>query len=224
MDRDLAAAGPEWKRAVELDPAYAEGLASYSHYLMSMDRNEEGLAMIRKALDLDPFNVTIHSFAVQCNVFARRYDEAIAEARATLAMQPNHPVALDGALKAYALKGMGPEAVAVMKEFYRPLQVPGLEAALDAGFVEGGLRGAAKRIAPLIAPAAQELRIVPTDYAQLYILAGDKEQAMKLLEKAFEINDPNIPYLRQPQYDPLRSDPRFQDLMRRAGLLEGGPK
>ena len=224
LDRDLAAAGPEWKRAVELDPSNPMGLASYAHYLMCLGRNEEGLAMIRKALDLDPFNVTVHSFAVMCDVLARRYDEAIAEARATLAMQPDHPVALSGALIAYALKGMGRETVAVMKELYRPLQAPGLEAALDAGFVEDGLRGAAKRIAPLIAPAAQELRIAPTDYAFLYILAGDEEQAMKQLERAFEINDPNIPYLRQPIYDSLRSDPRFQDLMRRAGLLEGGPK
>ncbi len=224
LDRDLAAAGPEWKRAVELDPSNPIGLASYAHYLMCLGRNEEGLVMIRKALDLDPFNVTVHSFAVMCHVLARRLDEAIAEARATLAMQPDHPVALSGALIAYALKGMGRETVAVMKELYRPLQAPGLEAALDAGFVEDGLRGAAKRIAPLIGPAAQELRIAPTDYAQLYILAGDEEQAMKQLEKAFEINDPNIPYLRVPLYDPLRSDPRFQDLMRRAGLLEGGPK
>jgi eukaryotic-like serine/threonine-protein kinase len=224
MDRDLAAAGPEWKRAVELDPSFTLGLASYSHYLMCLGRMEESLIMIKKALDLDPYNVTIQSFNVQCLYFARRYDDAIAAAKTTLAMQPDNPVALNGALNAYALAGMGREAVAVMKEYFRPLQVPGLEAALDAGFVEDGLRGAAKRIAPLIAPAAQEMRLVPTDYAQLYILAGDEEQAMKQLEKAFEFNDPNITYLRQPQYDPLRPDPRFQDLMRRTGLLEGGPK
>jgi len=217
-DWDLPAAGSEWKRAVELNPNYPDGLAMYSHYLMIVGRPEEAMAMIQRALDLDPFNVTIHSFYVQDLVFARRFDEAIVEARKTLQMQPDNGVALSGQLYAYATKGMGKEAFAALKDGYRSYQLPGLESAFDRGFAEAGLAGAAKRGAEILAVAARENRAYPTDIAFLYIFAGDKPHALEWLERGYEARDPNLPYLRQPQYDALRSEPRFQEIFRRMQL------
>jgi hypothetical protein len=62
----------------------------------------------------------------------------------------------------------------------------------------------------------------PTDIAGVYVLAGDNGRALEWLERAYEGRDPNLPYLRLPMYDPLRSEPRFQDLMRRMKLLDSG--
>jgi len=60
--------------------------------------------------------------------------------------------------------------------------------------------------------------VLPSDITQLYLEAGDTANAMDWLEKAFDYGDPNLPYLRLPIYDPLRTDPRFQALLRRMGL------
>lgn len=221
-DWNIPEADREWKRAVELNPSYSNGLAMYSHYLMIVGRPDEAMAMIKRALDLDPFNVTIHSFYIQDLIFARRYDDAIDETRKTLAMQPDNPVALNGALNAYAAKGLAKETLAAIKDSYRSYQLPGFDAALDRGFAEAGVPGAAKRAAEILDAAGRENRVYPTDVVWMYLIARDKEHALAWLERAYETRDPNTPYLRQPQYDLLRPDPRFQDLMRRMRLLAGG--
>lgn len=233
-DWDMPKADAEWKRAVALNPSYADGLAMYSHYLMIVGRSGEAMAMIKKALDLDPFNVTIHSFYVVDLVFARRYDDAIAEGRSTLAMQPDNPVATSGLGLAYILKGMDKEAFAWLKQNY-PSAV--MQAALDKGFAEAGFRGAARHLALLEESLAGQSsgrgettyatgqgNISPYDVALNYSYAQDKEQALKWLERCYEVKEPNLPYLRWPIFDFLRSDPRFQDLMRRMGLLDSGKK
>ena len=231
-DWDVPKADAEWKRAVGLNPSYADGLAMYSHYLMIVGRPDEAMAMIKKALDLDPFNVTIHSFYVVDLVFARRYDDAIAEGRATLAMQPDNPVATSGLGLAYILKGMDKEAFAWLKQNYPSAE---MQAALDKGFAEAGFRGAARHLAVLEESLAGQSsgrgettyatgggNISPWDVALNYSYAQDKEQVLKWLERCYEVKEPNLPYLRWPIFDFLRPDPRFQDLMRRMKLLDGG--
>jgi TolB-like protein/tRNA A-37 threonylcarbamoyl transferase component Bud32/Tfp pilus assembly protein PilF len=231
-DWDIPKADAEWRRAVALNPSYADGLAMYSHYLMIVGRPDEAMAMIKKALDLDPFNVTIHSFYVVDLIFARRYDDAIAEGRATLAMQPDNPVATSGLGLAYILKGMDKEAFAWLKQNYPSVE---MQAALDKGFAEAGFRGAARHLAVLEESLAGQSsgrgettfasgpgNISPYDVALNYSYAQDKEQALKWLERCYEVKEPNLPYLRWPIFDFLRSDPRFQDLMRRMKLLGGG--
>jgi len=233
-DWDMPKADAEWKRAVALNPSYADGLAMYSHYLMIVGRNDEAMAMIKKALDLDPFNVTIHSFYVVDLDFARRYDDAIAEGRATLAMQPDNPVATTGLGLAYILKGMDKEAFAWLKQNYPS---PEMQAALDKGFAEAGFKGAARRLAVLEESLAGRSsgrgettyatgggNISPYDVALNYSYVQDKEQALKWLQRCYEVKEPNLPYLRWPIFDFLRPDPRFQALMRRMGLLESARK
>ena len=222
-DWDLAAAGPEWARAVELNPNYPEGLAMYSHFLMIMGRQGEAMVMIRRALDLDPFNVTIQSFYGVDLVFAHRYDEAIVQGRKTLAMQPDNPIALFGLYHANAAKGMSKENIAALIDYLKAsYQVPDIGAVMDRGLVEAGFQGAMRRAADALAALSKKALVWPTDIAGLYVLAGDNGRALEWLERAYEGRDPNLPYLRLPMYDPLRSEPRFQDLMRRMKLLDSG--
>ena len=80
-------------------------------------------------------------------------------------------------------------------------------------FVEGGFEAAAKQAAEVLAPRVARWEAAPFDVAYMYVLAGEKVQALDWLERAYEARDPGVPYLRDPAYDPLRSEPRFQSLM-----------
>jgi serine/threonine protein kinase/tetratricopeptide (TPR) repeat protein len=222
-DWNLPEAGVEWKRAFELNPNYPDGLATYSHFLMIMGRPEEAMAMIKRALDLDPFNVTIHSFYVADLVFARRYDEAIVEGRKVLAMQPGNPLGVSFLYFVYAAKGMNKEAMAELKDYLKLYEVPDIERVIDRGFVAAGLHGAMGRAADAIALLAKDGKALPWDVVGLYVLAGENGRALDWLERAYEGRDPNMPYLRLPFLDPLRSEPRFQAIFRRLGL-EGNEK
>jgi TolB-like protein/Tfp pilus assembly protein PilF/predicted Ser/Thr protein kinase len=222
-DWNMPAAGTEWARAVELNPNYPEGLATYSHFLMIMGRQEEAMRQIERALNLDPFNVTVQSFYVVDLEFARRYDDAIAQVGKAQALQPDNPVATGELIELYAGKGMGKEALAAVKYCFKHYQIPDLDSALDRGFAEAGFPGAARRGAEILAVRARENLALPTEVVQLYLYAGDKDHALEWLERAYEARDPNLPYLRLPMYDSVRSEPRFQALFRRLNL-EGNEK
>jgi serine/threonine protein kinase/Tfp pilus assembly protein PilF len=223
QDWNMPEAGVEWKRAFELSPNYPDGLAMYSHFLMIMGRPEEAMAMIKRALDLDPFNVTIQSFYLADLVFARRYDEAVVEGRKVLAMQPGNPLGLSFLYVVYAAKGMDKEAMAELKDYLKLYEVPDIERVIERGFAAAGLHGAMGRAADALALLAKDGQALPWDVAGLYVLAGENGRALDWLERAYEGRDPNMPYLRLPFLDPLRSEPRFQAIFRRLGL-EGDEK
>ncbi len=223
-DWNMSAAGTEWARAVELNPNYPEGLATYSHFLMIMGRQEEAMRQIERALNLDPFNVTVQSFYVVDLEFARRYDDAIAQVHKMAALQPDNPVAIGELFVLYWAKGMDKEALAALKDYNKPRQIPDLDSALDRGFAAAGLPGAARAAAEILAlRAPKNLAAFPTEIASLYLLTGEKDHVLEWLERAYEARDPNLPYLRLPMYDSVRSEPRFQDLFRRLNL-EGNEK
>jgi serine/threonine protein kinase/TolB-like protein/Tfp pilus assembly protein PilF len=223
-DWNLSEAGLEWKRAFDLNPNYPDGLAMYSHFLMIRGRPDEAMAMIKRALDLDPFNVTIQVFFAADLLLARRVEEAIVECNKALAMQPGNPVALATLLFAYEAKGMDKETLATMRDYLRFYEVPDIDAEMDRGLAEGGYRGAMKRAADMLAARAQDYMAQPTDVAWLSVFAGDNSRALEWLERAYELRDPNLPYLRFPAYDPLRTEPRFQELLRRMNLEGNGTK
>jgi tetratricopeptide (TPR) repeat protein len=93
-----------------------------------------------------------------------------------------------------------------------------VEKALDRGYAEGGYSVAMQRAAEALAAHFRKSYANPCDIADLYLEAGEKVQALDWLEKGVEVRDPNMPYLGVPFYDSLRSDPRFQALLRRMNL------
>ena len=215
---NVAAAGREWERAIQLNPNWAEGVAMYSHYLLTVHRPAEAITQVERAVKLDPFNVTVHAFYTVALKLARRFDDAIAEARTTLKMQADNPVAVTGLVHAlYATKRFDEAAVAAQGA-YRNWH-PDLADALKEGLAESGYKGAFRRVADMeVAKDAAEPGIA-NDAGYNYLLAGDYDRAITWFEKAFEGRDPNLPYLAcDPLADPLRSDPRFQALLTRIGL------
>ena len=217
IDWDWIGAEPEWQRTLELNPNDATAHAYYSHFLAIMGRIDEAIPHIELALELDPFNALFHSLYAAVLNYHSRYDEAIAAARTALAMQPDLPTGLSQLRLALRAQGMHDEILAAQRESYA--HDSELAAALERGLEEAGYEGAQRRVADVLAarynkPGGFRARII----AQLYFHAGDKDLAIDWFEKAYEEHDPNLPYLGRPLWNPLRSDPRFQDLLRRIGL------
>jgi eukaryotic-like serine/threonine-protein kinase len=215
---NFAAAGREWKRALELNPNWAEGAAMYSHYLMTVNRPDEAMLEIERAVKLDPFNVTVHAFYTIALMLDRRNDDAIAQGQATLKMQADNSVAINGLVFALCAAKRCDEAAVVSESLYRNWH-PDLADALKEGLADGGYKGAYRRVADIeVAKYADEPGIA-NDAASNYLLAGDYDRALAWFEKAYEARDPNLPYLAcAPWADPLRPDPRYQALVRKMGL------
>jgi serine/threonine-protein kinase len=216
-DWDWAAAERAWNKALALNPNDGDTLSSHSHFLMHMGRLGEALPEAQRAVGLDPFNPKVLSFQAVILLNARRYDEAIAAARAAQKLQPDAPVARGALLGAFFGKGMFEEVYALeMRSFGGD---PELKSALERGHAEAGYPGAVKRLADVLATRFGKPGGVPSiGLAHLYLRAGERDRALDWFERAFDAHDPNMPYLRGPLIDPLRTDPRFQDLVRRIGL------
>jgi len=226
-DWDWAGAEPEWRRALELDPNAAGAHAFYAHFLAIMGRTGEAVTHGERALELDPFNALYHGLYAMVLYFDRRFDDALAASRTALAMQPGLPPARGTLQMALLSKGMRDEQLDHQRE--RIARDPERVAAFERGLAEGGYEGAQRAIADLLAaryekaggvPNAEVLRIyMPFSIARRYVDAGDSDRAVDWLEEAYEVRDPNLPYLREPfYYDALRSNPRYQDLLRRMNL------
>jgi TolB-like protein/Tfp pilus assembly protein PilF/tRNA A-37 threonylcarbamoyl transferase component Bud32 len=220
---NFQAADAEWKRAVQLDPNYPDGLAMYSHFLMIVGRPDEAMAQIDRALKLDPFNVTIHSFYAIDLLLARRYDDAITQARKTLKMQPDNSVASTALILSLHMSKRYEEAMTAAATLYASPMFgwPDVADALKKGYAEVGYAGALRATADLETAKYGTLPGVANDAAMNYLMAGDTARAFEWFEKAFKVRDPNLPYLNAyPLFDPLRSDPRLQSLLRRIGLAK----
>jgi tetratricopeptide (TPR) repeat protein len=206
---------------LQLDPNRVNAHAYHAHLLTIVGRTDEALIHSERAIELDPFNALSHGLYALVLRHARRHDDALAAARAALAIQPDAWVAR-GALQG-ALIDMGrlDEQLALQRE-----QITGdaeQVAALEQGLAEAGWEGAQRRVGDLLAARydASDVASAPRPklIAMFYRRAGDSERALDWLERGYEDRDPSLPYT---PVDPLdaamRSNPRFQDLLRRMNL------
>jgi serine/threonine-protein kinase len=218
-DWDWAGAEPEWRRALELNPNGASAHAYYAHFLAITGRTDEALIHSKRSLELDPVNSLFHGLYAVTLRFKQRYDESLVEARAALAIQPDNDVANSALDNAFRAKGMRDEHLAFQrKNLVTIAKDPERIAALERGLAEGGYEGAQRRIAEVLAarygkPGGRPARQI----ADRYFDAGDNERALDWLERAYEEHDPNLPYVGG-TYPSLRSNPRFQALLRRMNL------
>jgi TolB-like protein len=214
---DWAAAEREFLRALQLDPSNAWTLAGYSHFLMIMGKTEEGLAQGRKAAELDPYDIIVQSFYAMDLYCARRFEDAVIQARKALALQPDAPVGIGALyLSLRALKRYG-EAYAIDKQFFAA-DFPEIWRAFEKAYPESGYAGAWGKAADVHAKYYGK-GWYAMDIADSYLQGGDKQSAVRWLEKAYEERDPNLPYAACfPQWDALRLEPGFRDILRRMNL------
>ncbi|HKK08051.1 MAG TPA: hypothetical protein VKA44_04135 [Gemmatimonadota bacterium] len=215
---DWIGAEPEYRKAIRLDPSLAEAHAFYAHYLLVRARPGEATAQAERALELDPLNETAHLMDAVVLVGARRYDAAVEQVETVLRTAPRNPAAQNVLAMTYAMAGKDREAF-VAERAHIAAGDSAVAAGLDSAYAADGLRGAMRRSAAILARRATAGGAGALRAAQRYLLGGDRSAAFEWLERAYAQHDPNLPYVNAiPLFDPIRGDPRFQDVLERLGL------
>ena len=220
FDWDWIGAEREYLRALKLNPNYATAHQWYGEFLVFMGRTEDSLKALRRAKELDPLSPIINTQVGYPYFCARQYDAAIIEFKKALELEPNFAPALNYLARSYELKGMVDEA---MLTFHKAVENSGgsplMKARLGSAYARIGKTAEARRILRELEEEAKTRYVPPCVIAALYVGLGDKEQAFVWLEKAYQERDVLLMTLRvEVHLDPLRSDSRFQDLLRRVGL------
>ena len=217
---DWTAAEQNYKRALELNPSYANAHNFYAGYLMSRGRIDESLAASNRARELDPFSLSISAQRGFLFENARRYDEAIEQLRSVIAMDPSHYQALWILGHAYAANKQFDEAVAAAeKAVVVSERTPGALGILGLAYGLAGRKADATKVLNELLALNRTRYVTPAALVNVYLGLGDKEQTFVWLEKAFQERSNYVAYLKVfPLLDPIRSDPRYNDLIRRTGL------
>ena len=229
-------AATELKRAVELNPNYAMAHHWYAMHLLCMGRVNDALAENDAALRVDPFSVPINNFRMQILLSLREYDEAIEQAERNTGINEANPNVSQALAQIYWLQGRGEEAIAEERKTGK-FSLDSANRDLDEVakvYASRGVHAALLRAAQIQARTCEKASdrqlhgVVSCDGAAIaskYALGGDKERALYWLRRALPPETPAqnaymlvIALKAAPEYETLRSDARFQDLLRQLGL------
>ena len=208
----------ECQRAIELNGNLAHAHILYSGLLSIMGRHEQAIAEGKRGRDLDPLNVEVNLNYGRSLIMARQYDQAIEVIKKTTEIDQTGDTY--GTLIAYAYldKGMYTESISEMLEgIRRDGDDNSSEIYLGVAYAKSGDREKARSILKSLETSKEY--VAPGELAVLYVALGDTESAFASLERAYSAHDLQLQYLKvDPGFDPLRDDPRFQNLLRRVGL------
>jgi non-specific serine/threonine protein kinase len=210
-----------FKRSIELNPNYSTVYYWYAEYLKTMGRHDEAIAAGLRALELEPFS-PILSVAVGWTFYhARRFDEAIEKCRAALELDPHYPLTHWILGLAYTQSGQYEAALAAAEKavVLSGRSIAMLMAALGYAYAVAGETERAREVLNELYEQVKQKYVSPYFFAQIYAGLGEKDQAFEWLERAYEERGHWLTYLKiEPMLDSLRSDSRFQELVRRVGL------
>jgi serine/threonine-protein kinase len=221
----------EFKRAIELNPNYAFGHICYAVYLRLAGGVDDVLAEMRHAQELDPLSVTVNAGAAYLFYSMRLYDETIEQCQKTLKVEPNFFQAHGYLALAYARKGMYEESVAEWKTLLTLRGARNVARVMQRAYERAGYKGALIKVAEWMTRAfylLQVLKYVPLmkrRYISPLVIAtfcaegGEKDLAFRWLNKAYKEREPQLLTLKvNPHWDTIRSDSRFEELLRKIGL------
>ncbi|MFB3094836.1 MAG: protein kinase, partial [Candidatus Acidiferrales bacterium] len=213
---DWSGAEREFKRAIEINPNLADAHYFYADLLLALKRTEEWNREIQRALELDPLNDFKRSFYGWHLNYLRRYDEAIPIFQKLLPTGPNKASNYLGLWGAYYKKGMYDEALAAAKSYFAAIGDHEFADALGTERGEAAYRAGMKRAGEVMAARSKQRHVPAIRIARMFAHAGDKGSALRWLERAYQARE--SPLMRLGvfwDWDDLRSDPRFQSLLRR---------
>lgn len=220
FDWEWEIAEEEFQRAISLNPNYAKAYHFYAWYLAAMGRTAEAEKSINRALQLDPLAKFAHLTASDVYYFSGQYDRAIARLQEALDLTRDNPLALSRLGWSYVQKGMYEEAIRNMERAVSILpQMPELSWMLGHAYAVAGRPSEARKILEDLHRVAETRYVLPYGFALIHVGLGEHDEALEWLEKAYEERNSWMPFIQvEPRLDPLRSDPRFQDLLRRMNL------
>ena len=210
----------EFQRSLELNPCYPTANHYYAECLMTMGRNAEALTRMKKSLELDPLSLIINVAIGWAHYHARQYDEAVAQLLRTVELDPNYPMTYWILGLIYRKTGRYDLAISAgEKGVNLSGGSPLMRAALAQTFATAGAVDKAIQIVDELNGLAKQRYVAPHFFAGIYIGLGELDRAIDYLEKSCAEHCHWLIYLHiDPSVDDLRSDPRFQDLLRRVGL------
>jgi eukaryotic-like serine/threonine-protein kinase len=215
---DAVTAEKEYKRAIELDSN--QGHHGYALLLSALGRHDEAIREMKLAENADPLNVFFKYIVAFSYANAGQYDEALEQWRYLTTLNPNHLQSQIGLAESLTYKGMYQEALAETQKVLEMTKTPP-ESSLDLAWVYAmaGRREEAIKILNESRKQPEE-KLDPVGIARIYAALGDKDQAVFWLEKSIPLRKPGLRWLKvSPEFNKMRDDARFQDLLRRVGLM-----
>jgi DNA-binding winged helix-turn-helix (wHTH) protein/tetratricopeptide (TPR) repeat protein len=218
-ERDWSNAEREFKRAIELDPDYAQAHNWYSHFLMAMGRIDESFAESQIALRLDPLDDSINQYLGWHHIHARQFGRAIAQLEKTLADNPDFFLARVTLGMAYEQKGDVEKAIEEFKKAYQLEKNAVVLGFLGHAHAMVGNREEAIKILDELEELAKRTYVPPFSIGLIYTALGESTEAFEWFEKALVAQNEWLNWLKvTPQVDSLRAYEQFQDLLRRLNL------
>jgi serine/threonine protein kinase/Tfp pilus assembly protein PilF len=212
FDWDWEGAEKEYKRAITLNPNYATAHQWYAEHLMKMLRFEDALTEFDRALEIDPLSLIINAVRGWPFVYAHEYDKAIEQYKKTLEMDPDFGPARGYLAYAYKLKGMYEEA---LKEY----KLLNSRKGMATTYAKIGNTKEVHRLLNELIEQSKHTYVSPFSFARVYFEIRDNDQGFAWLERAYEERDYLISRIKiLPEFDNVRSDPRFTLLLKKMGL------
>jgi serine/threonine protein kinase/Tfp pilus assembly protein PilF len=218
---DWSGAEKEFQRAIALNPNYATAHQWHGYALWRTGQFEESIAEHRRALELDPLSLPVNRNLGLAYYLARQYDLAIEQLRSTLEMDPGFALTREYIGLTYLEKGMYKEAIEYCEEAGAPVSAsPYAISALGYLYAISGKKDEAQRVRDRLNRLSEQKYISPRFVASIYAGLGERDKALESLGAAYEDRSLQIGpgIIADPTYNSLRTEPRFQELLRRMGL------
>jgi serine/threonine-protein kinase len=216
---DWAGAEREFKRAIELNPNSATAHHWYGDYLANMSRLDEGMRETQKALELDPLSLIINTTMGWQLYLAGHNDQAIDQLHKVLDIDPKFSPARRIIEEVYAHMGKHKEAVAEREKALSLSGGPELAASIEEDFNKSGYKGVLQSWLEGLTELSKHSYVSSYSIAESYMRVGEKQKAFEWLEKAYEEHDSGlVSVVVEPMFEPIRSDPRFKEIVRRMKL------
>jgi tetratricopeptide (TPR) repeat protein len=217
---DWNGAEKEFHRSLQLNPSYATAHHWYAYTVLNVQgRWKEAIEEMQKAIRLDPFSSIIGTNFGEILFYSGRVDEAIQQFREVLARQQDFSKANWELGTALVHKSLIDEGIAkVEKSLDLVPDYAWPKAALAYAYVAGGNRKDAERVVEELREASEERYVAATILAEAYAVLGKKDSAFEWLNRAVTDNSSSILELNSPLLDSLRTDERYQDILRKIGL------
>jgi tetratricopeptide (TPR) repeat protein len=213
---DWRAAEREFRRAIELRPNYADAYFSYSRFLASRRRLDEAIAQLGRAVELDPLSVSLQANRALLDYFAGRYGDADTRLRQALARDSTDVTAQWGLALVYEQQGRLDDAIAILERISgtSPLR----RSSLAHAYAMAGKTNQARAVLAALREQASQLYVTSYWFALVHAGLGEREEALRDLERAYEERSTVLAYLLiDPRLTSLRGEPRFLALARRMG-------
>jgi TolB-like protein len=216
-DYDFAGSEHEFRRAIESNPNYATAHQWYGEMLLNAGRFDEASVEYRRALEIEPLSLPINWDFGRFLYMSRRYDESMAQHKKTIELDPGFARAHRTLAEVYRVKGDYANALEERARFFDLIGQHQNAALIRATFAKEGWLGFLR----LVTAENSPLKDSNNNWvvAKAYLDLGQKDKAFAELNKAYEIRLSSLCWLKvEPQLDPLRSDPRYQQLLQKMGF------